>query len=263
MGWASRTWAYSCPYNATAFMMQLACLILGLPLFLASSARRPTNRPVAPNLYTAGCYIALGKIITTLGRQYSPISPRLYLYIFCGCDIVSLVVQAIGGASAAAAFNSLPRGNTKPGTSLMVAGIVFQLVSISVFGVFFILVLWNAWRELKHARAVKLVALATVISILAIYVRCVYRTIELLQGWNGELIITERYFIALDGVMMVVSLAIFNVWNPSILLGTAPPKQSSASSLGGELSEKSGAEPGLRQDAGQVVEETVVPKEAV
>jgi len=243
LGWASRIWAYGCPYNATAFMMQLACLVL------------------APNFFTAGCYIALGRMITTLGRQYSPISPRLYLYIFCGCDIISLVIQAVGGASAAAAYNSLPPGNTKPGTNIMVGGIVFQLVSITVFLVFFFLVLFKAWRELKHARAVNLVALATVISIMAIYVRCVYRTIELLQGWTGYLITTERYFIALDGAMMVISMAVFNLWNPSTLLGSAPPKHNSTSSSQGELAAKHESEPTQAQDTGGVTEQIILPKE--
>ena len=263
LGWASRCWAYGCPYNASAFMMQLACLVLGMPSIELRCAFEMmwTDVTSAPNFFTAGCYIALGKMITTLGRQYSPISPRLYLYIFCGCDIVSLVVQAVGGSSAAAAFNSLPPGNTKPGTNIMVGGIIFQLVSISIFLVFFCLVLFRARRELKFARAVNLVALATVISIIAIYVRCVYRTIELLQGWTGYLITTERYFIALDGAMMVIAMAAFNIWNPSTLLGSAPMKQNSDPSSHGELAEKAQGEPEGAEDSEQVIKHVVTPKE--
>ena len=142
----------------------------------------------------------------------------------------------------------------------MVGGIIFQLVSITVFLVFFCLVIFRAWGELKHARAVNLVALATVVSIMAIYVRCVYRTIELLQGWSGYLITTERYFIALDGAMMVIAMVVFNIWNPSTLLGLAPVKQSGNSSRG-ELAEKVQGEPDRAEDSDQVIEHVVMPKQ--
>ena len=59
---------------------------------------------------------------------------------------------------------------------------------------------------------------AMVLSVLSIYVRSIYRTIELSQGWSGYLITTERYFIALDGSMMVVAVGIFNFFHPGWLL---------------------------------------------
>lgn len=57
-----------------------------------------------------------------------------------------------------------------------------------------------------------------VLSVLCVYVRSIYRTVELLQGWKGFLITRERYFVALDGAMMVVAVAVFNVLHPGWLL---------------------------------------------
>lgn len=62
---------------------------------------------------------------------------------------------------------------------------------------------------------------ATTISVAAILVRSVYRTIELLQGWRGYLITRERYFVALDGTMILVALLVYNVLNPGELLRKA------------------------------------------
>jgi len=62
-------------------------------------------------------------------------------------------------------------------------------------------------------------------SILLIYIRSIYRTIELLQGWSGYLITHQRYFIALDGSMMVPAVSIFNFVHPAWFM----PKQKSVS----------------------------------
>ena len=196
-------------------------------------------------------------MIVSLGRQYSPISSRLYLYIFCACDLVSLVIQGAGGGLAALAYNSLPPGDTKKGTNIMVVGILFQLVSISGFLVCFSLVLFRARRVLPRVPAVRLVALATVLSLVAIYIRSIYRTIELLQGWTGYLITTERYFIALDGAMMVISIGIFNIWNPSRLPG--PPEPLSSGSSGPVVDEK-GVNRGSSQDLEGVLQERIEQK---
>jgi hypothetical protein len=58
----------------------------------------------------------------------------MYLWIFCTCDVLSLVIQAIGGGMASS--ESDQNEDTKPVTDIMVAGIIFQLVSITVFVVF-------------------------------------------------------------------------------------------------------------------------------
>lgn len=114
-----------------------------------------------------------------------------------------------------------PNGNTDPGTYTMVGGIVFQLFSITVF---VICALDFVRRTLRHrllqSMTTTIIPLlgAMVLSVLSIYVRSIYRTIELSQGWSGYLITTERYFIALDGSMMVVAVGIFNFFHPGWLL---------------------------------------------
>jgi hypothetical protein len=57
--------------------------------------------------------------------------------------------------------------------------------------------------------------IAMIFSIVLIYIRSIYRTIELLQGWTGYLITHQAYFIALDGSMMVPAVAIFNIIHPA------------------------------------------------
>ncbi|KAL2014299.1 hypothetical protein VTN00DRAFT_1824 [Thermoascus crustaceus] len=206
LGWAGRTWSSQCPYMSTAFLMQISTLI------------------IAPTFFTAGIYVLLGRFIKILGRDSSFLSPALYLWIFCTCDIISLVVQAIGGGMASSESNN--GDDTAPGTNVMVAGIIFQLVSITVFMVCAAdFVRRTMRRGLLQNNALKgtMVPLlyAMVFSVVCIYIRSIYRTIELLQGWDGYLITTERFFIALDGVMMVLAVAIFNFIHPGWFMPSA------------------------------------------
>ncbi|KAJ5887840.1 hypothetical protein N7495_007881 [Penicillium taxi] len=202
IGWAGRAWSSSCPYNTTAFLMQISTLI------------------IAPTFFTAGIYVILGRFIQILGPESSLLSPSLYLWIFCTCDILSLVIQAIGGGIASVQATAV-NGNTAPGTHIMVAGIVFQLFSISVFVICALDFtrrcmrrgLWNQLDKKSYA-----LFAATTFSVLCIYVRSIYRTVELSEGWSGFLITHESYFIGLDGAMMILAVAVFNFLNPGWLI---------------------------------------------
>lgn len=59
---------------------------------------------------------------------------------------------------------------------------------------------------------------AVFVSLTMIFIRSIYRTVELLQGWSGYLITHEGYFIGLDGAIMVVAIAVFNFFDPVYLL---------------------------------------------
>jgi len=199
LGWAGRTWSHYCPYQTTPYLLQITTLI------------------IAPTFFTAGIYVILGRLIRSFGRAVSPISAAAYLYIFCTADVVSLVVQAVGGGMAAIAYEKNPPADTANGTHIMVAGILFQLASILVFVGLFTVVIMRALKsrgEVLTQTKIKWIIAATVLSVMVIVTRSIYRTIELLQGWSGYLITTERYFIALDGAMMVLAVGIFNIARP-------------------------------------------------
>ncbi|KGO63939.1 RTA-like protein [Penicillium italicum] len=175
---------------------------------------------LAPTFFTAGIYVLLGRYIQLFGSKSSFLTPQLYLWIFCTCDVISLVLQAIGGGMASVQANKID-GDTKPGTHIMVAGIVFQLFSVTIFVVcavdFFNRIIRNRLLQTVTGSVMPLFS-AMVFSIVCIYIRSIYRTIELVQGWDGYLITHERYFVALDGAMMVLAVGIFNVLHPGWLL---------------------------------------------
>lgn len=56
---------------------------------------------LGPVFFSAWDYTILGHCIKVLGPQYSLIKPNMYLIIFIIADIISLVLQAVGGGGAA------------------------------------------------------------------------------------------------------------------------------------------------------------------
>ncbi|GAA82116.1 RTA1 domain protein [Aspergillus luchuensis IFO 4308] len=189
------------------------CVLFGLSMLLHTLQ-------LPPLFFTAGIYVLLGRFIHLLGPETSILRPKLYLWIFVTCDIISLVVQAVGGGMASMEVNKV-NGDTAPGTHTMVAGIVFQLASITVF----VFLAADFVRRTLRMRILQtmtgtIIPLlgAMIFSVICIYIRSIYRTIELSQGWSGYLITHERYFIVLDGIMMVLAVGVFNIFHPGWLL---------------------------------------------
>lgn len=199
IGWIGRTWSSKCAYNKIAFLLQITTLV------------------VAPIFVAAAIYVTLGYLIRTIGQRYSVLRPKIYLWLFLVVDVVSLLIQAGGGGLASGAANK--GKDTEPGARLMVAGIIFQMASMTGFCVLFAIFVWRTW-QLALTKGQRLIMYATTISVVAVYIRCIYRTIELLEGWDGKLMKTEGFFIGLDGACIAIAIGIFSILDPAVLLGT-------------------------------------------
>ncbi|RKL23577.1 hypothetical protein BFJ72_g14439 [Fusarium proliferatum] len=206
IGWAGRTWSSECPYNNNAFLMQITTLI------------------IAPTFITAGLYVILGALINRLGRESSVLGPKMYAIVFLTCDIIALVIQAVGGAMASTESDKID-GDTKPGTNIMMAAmVVFAVLVIDFMRRVFVKKSYLQKRKKGLSdgnalpKAYTWLLAAVFISLTMIFIRSIYRTVELLQGWSGYLITHEGYFIGLDGAIMVVAIAVFNFLDPVYLL---------------------------------------------
>ncbi|KAJ3539496.1 hypothetical protein NMY22_g4710 [Coprinellus aureogranulatus] len=183
---------------------------------------------LAPTPLLAAIFVLFAEIIRRLGSGYSRLSAKYYTIIFCTCDVVALIVQGVGGGLAATAAET-GRDPTKGG-NIMLGGITFQLVVIVIFS-FCVLEYFVRYsldrpvREVKYGSdfetergeyttKLKFMALAIGFTTLVLFIRAVYRTIELSDGWNGVIISTERYFIVLDAIMIVLGMYALNFVHP-------------------------------------------------
>jgi hypothetical protein len=113
----------------------------------------------------------------------------------------------------------------------MIAGLAFQVVTLLIF---IILALDFATRTIgrirklgqdaldpRHAKLrdswqFKGFLIALSLSTLCVFTRCVYRVAELSEGWSGHLIKTQRYFIGLEGAVIVAAVLLLNFFHPGL-----------------------------------------------
>ncbi|KIP07455.1 hypothetical protein PHLGIDRAFT_30017 [Phlebiopsis gigantea 11061_1 CR5-6] len=215
VGWAGRLWSSLNYMNSNAFLAQITCTI------------------IAPTPFLAACFIIFSALSQRLGPAYSRLSPRWYSRIFLTCDIIALVIQGTGGGIASSADDD---STQNLGSNIMLAGIVFQLVALSIF---MSLMAEFYWRFLttrpfggvasnssastlyisRHWNTkLKLMSAALSFSTVTLFIRSIYRVIELAGGWNGRIISTQVYFNVLDGAMVVLAMYSLAIINPGYFL---------------------------------------------
>jgi hypothetical protein len=85
---------------------------------------------IAPALFTAGIYLCLGRVIVAIGSENSRLKPKMYTYVFVGFDLLSLVLQAIGGGMAATGKDAKA---SRRGADVMIGGLICQVISMVLF----------------------------------------------------------------------------------------------------------------------------------
>ncbi|THH14780.1 hypothetical protein EW146_g5597 [Bondarzewia mesenterica] len=222
LGWSGRLWSSRNPSAVNPFLMQIITTI------------------IAPTPLVAANFVILGRIVTHLGQQYSRLSAYWYTIIFCICDLIALVVQAVGGALAAEAVQT-KGGNPKNGGHIMLGGIVFQLAAIVAYSLlaaeFFMRYAHDApvhphtrYFRRPMDKNMKLMIGGLSFMTLTIFIRSIYRTIELSDGWTGRIIRTQVYFNVLDGAMITLAIFTLNIFHPGWLLAPSSSPLSASSS---------------------------------
>jgi len=223
VGWSGRLWSSINPDAQNPFLMQITTTI------------------IAPTPFLAAVFIIFARVSLKLGPQYSRLTPVWYSRIFLTCDIIALVIQAAGGGIASSADTD--SGSTLGG-NIMLGGIVFQLISLVVF---FSLAAEYVTRYLKDApfrkreafsssretltqrvaldSKMKLLLTGLFFIVLFVFIRSIYRTIELANGWNGRIISTQVFFNVLDGGMITLAMYTLNLCHPGWLLDWNKPEK--------------------------------------
>lgn len=221
------------PYDDIGFQIQICLLI------------------IAPAFVSAGIYLTLKHFTITFGETWSRLRPAWYTYIFITGDFISLVLQGAGGGLAATGENGSKAQDL--GTNLMIAGVIFQVVILSVFGYLLSEYTLRTYRrrdklsmaatEILTSAKFRLFVAGVMIAYLAIFTRCVYRIPELTGGWGNELMRNEPEFskyrelnsileilltglaVALEGVMITIAVLTLTLFHPGFCFPVLGAKQ--------------------------------------
>ncbi|OBT70174.1 hypothetical protein VE03_00331 [Pseudogymnoascus sp. 23342-1-I1] len=224
LGYVGRVMMHKNPWDSAGFKMQICCIILG-PSFLAACV-----------------YLTMKHLVLHFGPEHSLLKPRLYPWIFVGCDLGSIVLQAIGGGVAASAGDTGNKKLLDAGNGLIVAGISFQVATMAVCG---LLVAAYIFRYKKASRAgtlttekndynpgekrkLRIFCVAIAVSYITILTRCVYRLPEMSGGWGNPLMQNELEFLILDGAMIAIATLAMTVFHPVFFLPAMSSRKSVA-----------------------------------
>ncbi|RBR09327.1 uncharacterized protein FIESC28_09935 [Fusarium coffeatum] len=179
---------------------------------------------IAPALISAPIYLSLGRVVKAYGRQFSLMAPRTYAIIFICSDVVSLVLQAMGGGMAAVGKT---QKKVDRGVYILVAGLAYQVLSLGVF-MGLATHLWTRirkgtesanprFRELRASRQFRSFIWALSIATITITIRCIYRVVELSGGFKSEAANDEPSLMVLDGPMIMAALLALTICHPGPL----------------------------------------------
>ena len=116
-----------------------------------------------------------------ISPRHSRFPPYLFYWIFIPCDILSLVLQAVGGA-----MSSSSNGGSSSGVNIALAGLSFQVATLFFFIVFTLDYMFRAravWRGVKLSWRFKNFCAWLAAATLLILVRCCYRVDELVSAF--------------------------------------------------------------------------------
>jgi hypothetical protein len=179
---------------------------------------------IAPALLSAAIYLCLARIVIVYGTHLSRLSPRTYTFVFCTCDLISLVLQAVGGAIASTANT---QSDSDLGKNIMLAGLAFQVFSLLLFCVLGSEFAYRVWTHrgtwnpryvsLVETRLFKSFLVGLVIATVTILARCIYRCIELSGGFNGTLFVNdEAVFMVMEGLMIIIACFCLTFLHPAV-----------------------------------------------
>ncbi|KAJ6566941.1 RTA1 like protein-domain-containing protein [Mycena capillaripes] len=182
VGWSGRLWSSFSPSLKTPFLMQLVLTVL------------------APTPLIAVNFVLLFWLVARLGLCYAHLTPNRYTALFLSCDIMALAVQGVGGGLASSASD---QAGVKQGVNIILAGIVFQFGSIITYCClacdFLVRYLMDRPLRIESGTRcvlegrIKTMIYALAFSTLLLFIRSVYRIVELADGWTGCIMHTEAF----------------------------------------------------------------------
>ncbi|KAF5374274.1 hypothetical protein D9758_004573 [Tetrapyrgos nigripes] len=211
-GWYGRLWSSREVLKSTPYTIQFVCTV------------------IAPTPLLAANFVIFGRIIRRLGTTYSRLRPRLYTKIFFTSDVIGLFVQAGGGVIASG--TNKPKKTVDLGLNIMLAGIIFQMMIIVSFS----LLSYKFFQHHSQDKSVRplgqgetprgriegkiqLLIYALAFNTVLLFLRAIYRTAELADGFGpGKIISIEWLFLVFDALMVLLATVTYNVFHVGRLM---------------------------------------------
>lgn len=199
LGYVGRILYNQNPWGQTGFIMQIVLITIG------------------PVFFCAAIYVMIYKMINYIDASAARFNPKYIYWVFITSDILSLILQAVGGA-----MSSTSNGSSSSGVNIALAGLAIQVATLT----FFIAICidyairsrstWSSSGSYPISLRFKIFVSFLTLATLTIYTRCIYRIYELSQGYSkaSEALRDQPLFNALELAMILIATYALIVAHP-------------------------------------------------
>jgi hypothetical protein len=164
-----------------------------------------------PPIYALINYFVLSRLLYYM-PYLAPMHPGRVATTFIGLDGVCEIL--IGNGAWRMANSSLTEKQRQAGANMVMASLCLQAALFAGFGVLAALFHRKALKAGVLKREMRTVLWVMYISAFIVTVRCIYRLVEYILGWDSEIYKNEVYFWVFEASIMWVNTALLNVFHP-------------------------------------------------
>ncbi|PYH98074.1 hypothetical protein BO71DRAFT_395557 [Aspergillus ellipticus CBS 707.79] len=212
---------------------------------------------IAPAFLSGAIYVSLARIVGAYSAPLSRLKQRSYSLIFISFDIISLLLQAAGGAIT----TSNSASTVQSGINIMIAGLSSQVASLTLYIVICLDFAFRVYRltsnnpsagttggfRMTHTKnesdtpdlnTDELITLnpefaalrastrwkaflgCQGLAVVCIYIRSCFRVAELCGGFSSKLANDQTTFMVLEGMMISIAVIAMSTWgHPGVGFG--------------------------------------------
>lgn len=181
----------------------------------------------------------LGRILYYI-PYLAPLHPGRVATTFVGLDGVCEIL--IGNGAWRMANSSLTDKQRKVGSDMVTASLCLQAALFGAFGLLAAQFHRRASKAGVLKRDLKVLLYVMYVSATIVTIRCIYRLVEYIEGWESSVYQNEVYFWIFEATIMFVNTALLNLYHP----GKRLPKSNSVFLSREGITERRG--PGWKDD---------------
>lgn len=164
-----------------------------------------------PPLYALINYFILSRILYYI-PYLAPLHPGRVATTFVGLDSVCEVL--IGQGAWRMANSSMTDAQRRLGARLVMASLSLQAALFGAFGLLAAQFHYRASKAGVLRRDLLIVLRVLYVSATIVTIRCIYRLVEYIEGWNSKIYKNEVYFWIFEALIMLLNTVLLNIWHP-------------------------------------------------
>jgi prepilin signal peptidase PulO-like enzyme (type II secretory pathway) len=155
--------------------------------------------------------VILGRILYYI-PYLAPLHPGRVATTFVGLDSVCEIL--IGNGAWRMANSSLTDAQRQVGSNMVTASLCLQAALFGAFGLMSALFHRRASKAGVLKQDLKVVLYVMYVSATIVTIRCIYRLVEYIEGWESSIYQNEVYFWIFEATIMFINTALLNLFHP-------------------------------------------------